>query len=156
MIKLCILGDMNTNAAQQTVTQFPKVSNRKRTRSLPVMKVAHKKSAQQIIAAIAAGFLPVASYVIAHQEAPKTQPIEILGHQFQLLWVLVAAALAYSAPTLVTWSKKWTGHVVKAIGFTVLLECTSVFSHIEWLNLSGLAILILINSTTAFSKAGVK
>lgn len=111
-----------------------------------IVRAAHKRSASQIIAALAAGFLPIASYVIAHVEATQEGKSYLYG--------LVACALAYSAPTLAKWSEKWAGHAVKAWGFTILLECVSVLSHIQWLNLSGLAILVIINSTTAYAKAG--
>jgi hypothetical protein len=135
-----------TSAVEKVVTEFPKHNNRKRIKNAPAIKPSHLKNAQQVIAAIAAGFLPVASYVIAHIEAPHTP----------YLYALVAAALGYSAPTLATWAKKWCGNIWKAISFTVLLECVSVFSHIEWLNFTGLVILVLINSTTAYGKAGSK
>jgi hypothetical protein len=143
--KLHILQCMNnTSSTKKVVTEFPKSNSR--NRKAPAIKATHKRSAQQVIAAIAAGFLPAASYVIAHVEAP-TNPY---------LYILVVAALGYSAPTLVTWSKKWAGHIAKATGFAILLEGVMVLSHIEALSLTGLTILVLINSTTAFNKAVTK
>lgn len=119
-----------------------------RKSSRVVVKAAHKRSANQVIAAIAAAFLPVASYVIAHVEAVQE------GKSY--LYALVACALAYSAPTLAKWAEKWAGHPVKAWGFTILLEMVSVLSHIQWLNITGLAILVTINGHTAFIKAGAR
>lgn len=107
---------------------------------------AQKKTVGQFCAALAAGFLPIASYVIAHYES-QTQP---------MLWILVAAALMFSAPTLAGWAQKWTGNAYKAWGFTVLLEGVMVFSHIQALSYAGLAILVLINATNAYSLAAVK
>lgn len=107
---------------------------------------AQKKSVAQFCAAIAAGFLPVASYVLAHFES-QTNP---------MLWILVAAALMFSAPTLATWAQKWTGNAYKAWGFTILLEGVMVFSHITALSYAGLAILVMINATNAFALAGGK
>jgi multidrug efflux pump subunit AcrB len=107
---------------------------------------AQKKSVGQFCAALAAGFLPVASYVLAHFES-VTNP---------MLWILVAAALMFSAPTLATWAQKWTGNAYKAWGFTVLLEGVMVFSHLPALSYAGLAILVLINATNAFALAGGK
>lgn len=107
---------------------------------------AQKKSAAQFCAALAAGFLPVASYVLAHFES-VTNP---------MLWILVAAALMFSAPTLADWAKKWTGNAYKAWGFTILLEGVMVFSHLQALSYAGLAILVLINATNAFALAGSK
>jgi len=127
--------------AQPKISVVP--SPRKRHASRVIVKASLRKKAEQTIAAVAAGFLPVASYVIAHVEA-QTVPY---------LYILVACALAYSAPTLASWSQKWAGHPVKAWGFTVLLEMVSVLSHIQWLNLTGLFILVVINSFTAFNKA---
>lgn len=110
-----------------------------------IVRATHKRSAQQVIAAIAAGFLPVASYVIAHVEAVQEGKAYLYG--------LVVAALLYSAPTLATWAQRWAGHPVKAWAFTILLEFVAVLSHIQWLNLTGLVILVVINSFTAFGKA---
>jgi hypothetical protein len=73
------------------------------------------------------GILPVASYILAHIES----------HSQPWLWVLVLAALAYSAPTLASWAASWThkGHGLtahlKAWGFAILLEGTIVLSHLK-------------------------
>jgi hypothetical protein len=109
------------------------------------MQAAMRKAgAGRIAAAIAAAFLPIASFVLAHIEAP-TNPA---------LWVLVAAALLFSAPTLVQWAAKWCGGMYKAMGFAGLLEGVMVFSHIPPLAYAGLAILVLINGTNAYHLAG--
>ena len=103
-----------------------------------------KASAGRIAAAIAAAFLPIASFVLAHIEAPTNQA----------LWVLVAAALLFSAPTLVQWAAKWCGGMYKAMGFAGLLEGVMVFSHIPALAYAGLAILVMINAVNAWNLAG--
>jgi hypothetical protein len=82
--------------------------------------------------------------VLAHIEAP-TNPA---------LWVLVAAALLFSAPTLVQWAAKWCGSMYKAMGFAGLLEGVMVFSHIPALAYAGLAILVMINAVSAWGLAG--
>jgi VIT1/CCC1 family predicted Fe2+/Mn2+ transporter len=107
------------------------------------VSAAQKRTIGQFVAAIASGFLPIASFVIAHQEA-ASQP---------LLWILVAAALMFSAPSVASWANKWCGHQIKAWGFTVLLEGTLVFAHHEALSLGGLAILILVNASNAWQLA---
>lgn len=112
-------------------------------RSKLTVRPVHRRSANQCLAGLAAGFLPVASYVVAHYEAPA-EPA---------LYALVLCALGYSAPTLATWAQRWAGHIVKAWGFTVLLEGVMVLSHIRVLALTGLGILVLINSVTAYSKS---
>jgi len=120
-------------------------TNKPKARKLPTagMKVsaAQKRTLNQSCAALAAGFLPIASFVIAHYES-KTDPV---------LWLLVAAALMFSAPTLATWASKWCGNQYKAWGFTGLLEGVMVFSHLPALSFAGLAILVLINASNAWT-----
>ena len=83
-----------------------------------LLKVHHIRTVNRLLAACAAGFLPVASYILAHIES----------HSQPWLWVLVLAALAYSAPTLASWAASWTHKAhgltahLKAWGFTILLE----------------------------------
>ena len=105
------------------------------------------RTVNRVLAACGAGFLPIASYVMAHIES----------HSQPWLWCLVLAALAYSAPTLATWAADWTGKgrsaFVKAWGFTILLEGTMVLSHLLALSMSGLIILVAINSAQAFHRA---
>jgi uncharacterized membrane protein YdbT with pleckstrin-like domain len=109
------------------------------------MQAAMRKAgAGRIAAAIAAAFLPIASFVLAHIEAP-TNPA---------LWVLVAAALLFSAPTLVQWAAKWCGSMYKAMGFTILLEGCQTFSTVPGLYYGALAILVGINCLNAYSLAG--
>lgn len=108
-----------------------------------LVRAEQRRSVNRVMAGVSAGFLPVASYVVAHVEAPQ-QP---------WLYALVAGALIYSAPTLAGWAEKWCGNRVKAWGFTVLLEGVMVFSHIPNLSLSALSILVAINAAYAHSKA---
>ncbi len=110
------------------------------------ISAANKRSIGQLSAAVASGFLPIASYMMAHVEA-KANPI---------LWVLVAAALAFSAPTLAGWATKWCGGKVKAWGFTVLLEGVLVASTTGWLSMTALTILVVINASNAWELAARK
>jgi hypothetical protein len=116
----------------------------KEAERLKMQAAMRKAGAGRIAAAIAAAFLPVASFVLAHIEAPQNP----------YLWVLVAAALLFSAPTLVQWASKWCGGMYKAIGFAGLLEGVMVFSHIAYLAYAGLAILVMINAINAYNLAG--
>lgn len=113
-----------------------------RPRPLKIERHA-KRLGKQTIAAVAAGFLPVASFVVARFEAP-TNPT---------LYCLVGASLAFSAPQLAEWARTWCGHWVKALGFAVLLEGVMIFSSVWPLALTGLAILVLINSSFAWDAA---
>lgn len=130
------------------IQALPSVTKRTvaRSRSTVIVKASSRRTINQCMAALAASFLPVASYVIAHVEAVQ----EGKGY----LYALVACALAYSAPTLAKWAERWAGHWVKSWGFTILLECVSILSHIQWLNITAVAILVLINGVTAYGKAG--
>lgn len=107
------------------------------------VSAAQKRTIGQFSAALASGFLPIASYMIAHYES-ATNP---------MLWILVAAALLFSAPSVAGWALKWTGNTYKAWGFTVLLEGVLVASHTQWLSLIGLGILVLINAQNAWTLA---
>lgn len=111
-----------------------------------VLSKQDKKTVGQTLAAIGAGFLPVASYMIAHQEV-KTNPY---------LGILVVAALLFSAPTLAEWAEKWCKSKFKAWGFTILLEGVMVFSQIQELAISALLILTAINCHSAWCSAGAK
>lgn len=126
--------------AHPTVRMLP--DRKPRPRPLKVERHA-KRLGKQTIAAIAAGFLPVASYVIARIEAPMDPK----------LYGLVVASLAFSAPQLAQWAQSWCGHTIKAWGFAVLLEGVMILSGVPALALTGLGILVLINATYAWDPA---
>lgn len=107
------------------------------------LKAAEVRTIGQGIAAVAAGFLPIASYCMAHMEV-SDRP---------LMWALVAAGLAFSAPTLSEWAERWCRGKYKAWGFTVLLEGVMIFSVNDYL---ALAILVSINCNSAWRLAGKK
>lgn len=110
------------------------------------MTAADKKTVGQVLAATAAGFLPIASYAIAHHEMNANK----------WLGLLVIAALVFSAPTLAQWAQKWCKSPYKAWGFTVLLEGVMVFSKMPWLSITALVILGAINCHAAYMAAAVK
>ena len=107
---------------------------------------ANSRTFGQGLAAVSAGFLPLASFIIAHQEV-ASRPY---------LWCLVAAGLAFSAPTLSEWAQRWCKSVWKAWGFTILLEGVMIFSSTTYLSIGGLAILMSINCYSAWALAGKK
>jgi VIT1/CCC1 family predicted Fe2+/Mn2+ transporter len=139
-----LLKQVETPATEVAKVAKPKAAARKLPTAAPIkVSAAQKRTIGQFVAAIASGFLPIASFVIAHHEA-ASEP---------LLWLLVAAALAFSAPSVASWAQKWCGHAVKAWGFTVLLEGVLVFAHHEALSLAGLAMLVMINAANAWQLA---
>lgn len=81
------------------------------------------------------GFIPTASYTLVHHEA----------EQSPWMWVLVVAALGYSALTVFDWARIAFKHPVKAIGFVVLIEGVMTFSHTTWLSMAALVMLVGIN-----------
>lgn len=130
--------------AEAPATPKPKTSAKPKVKVVPKLNVAEQRTVGQFIAALAAGFLPLASYVIAHHEVADRW----------WMWGLVIAALAFSAPTLVDWAQRWCKGFWKAVGFTVLLEGVMVFSRSDWLAVTGLAILVIINCHSAWALAG--
>lgn len=114
--------------------------NLPKARKTALLGKAQKRNIGQGLAAFAAGFLPVASYVLAHYEAK----------QAPMLWALVAAGLAYSAPTLAQWAKDWTKSSLKAWGFCILLEGVMCASNIPALSVTALVILCGINMHAAW------
>lgn len=84
---------------------------------------------------ILGGFVPIASYVLAHVEAP-TQP---------MVWILVTGGLIFSAKTVFDWARIALRHPAKALGFVVLTEGIMTFAHTLPLSLAGLAMLVAIN-----------
>ncbi len=130
----------------QPVAAVPKPKPRPRPKPKLKMSAADRRAFSQIIAAVAAGFLPIASFVLAHTEV-SANPWK---------WLLLVAALTFSAPTLVEWAEKWCRGKYKAWGFTILLEGVMVFSSNQWLALSGLLILVAINCNSAWTLAGKK
>lgn len=93
------------------------------------------------LGALLGGFVPVASYVLAHRETDVTAP----------LWTQVApwfvvGGLAYSAVTVYQWAARAVGNPIKAAGFVLLVEGVMVASRTEWLGLVALAYLVAINA----------
>jgi len=80
-------------------------------------------------------FVPLASYVIVHYEV-ITSP---------WMWVLVFAALLFSATSVFNWAQAAFHSGIKGAGFCVLTEGVMVLSHTEWLALAALALLVIIN-----------
>jgi hypothetical protein len=133
-------------AARTATAEVVPFKRQAKPRRRHLLTAAHRRTVGQGIAAIAGAFLPVASYVLSHQEV-QAQPAK---------WGLVVAALAFSAPTLATWAQRWCRSPVKAWGFTILLEGVMVFSSTQPLGWAGLGILVAINCHSAFHLASGK
>jgi VIT1/CCC1 family predicted Fe2+/Mn2+ transporter len=90
------------------------------------------------------GFVPVASYVLAHHEVDASVPLYC-----QLASYLVAGGLVYSALSVYGWATRAFGSGAKAAGFVVLLEGTLVSSHTYWLGYAALVYLVAVNGVAA-------
>ena len=86
--------------------------------------------------AVLGGFVPFASYTIAHHEV-STNPA---------MWTLVVGGLAYSALTVFDWAKIAFKNPVKAVGFVVLLEGVMTFAESPVISYGALGILVCINA----------
>jgi hypothetical protein len=91
------------------------------------------------IGSVIGGWVPVASYVVAHLEA-RERPA---------MWVLVAGALLFSATSVYEATNAAFRSKLKAAGFTLLLEGAMVTSGVFALGLTALAILIGLNALAA-------
>jgi hypothetical protein len=86
------------------------------------------------------GFVPIATYVIAHTELQLQRPLYL-----QPAAAFVAGGLLFSAVTMYNWGKLAFMQRAKALGFVVLLEGTMVTAQTPWLALTALAYLATIN-----------
>jgi|HubBroStandDraft_2_1064218.scaffolds.fasta_scaffold00990_18 VIT1/CCC1 family predicted Fe2+/Mn2+ transporter len=87
------------------------------------------------------GFVPVATYVVAHCELTSA-PLYT-----QTSAALVLGGLTFSAKTVFHWAAMAFENVLKALGFVVISEGVMTFSTIHWLSLVALGYLVMINGT---------
>lgn len=99
-----------------------------------------------VAGAILGGFVPLATYTIAHFDA-RTAP---------MLWALVGGGLLYSATTMFDWGKQAFRSTWKSLGFVVLLEGTMTFAHTMWLAYLALGLLVGVNAIAAGTKLTAK
>lgn len=106
------------------------------------VKAASQKQNRLAVVAgfILGGFVPSASFVLAHREIQPSEPL-----WFQMPTVLVIAGLIYSAKTVFDWASIAFRHPAKALGFVVLVEGVMTFSKTAALSYVALALLVCIN-----------
>lgn len=128
----------------------PKRVRSRTTRKAPAV-VAQVRSAvgspiALALGCILGGFVPLASYVLAHLPAPAWY-----------LWALVAGGLLFSAKTVYQWGAAAFADAWKAGGFVLLLEGVMTYAPVPWLALSALGVLVGINAiATGCALAGVE
>ncbi|PTY03928.1 hypothetical protein DB346_02850 [Verrucomicrobia bacterium LW23] len=93
--------------------------------------------------ALMGGIVAFLGYYIAHHEAP--QHVLVPGWPSPL-WILVAGALLFSAKTVWQFGQRAFNDRWKATGFVLILEGVMVFSSTDWLAMTALAYLIIINA----------
>lgn len=102
---------------------------------LDQLKEMRKHPLVTVLGCALGGFIPAATYVVAHYEAPQTPH----------LWLIVAAGLVFSPLTVWQQARGWFGCPYKAFGFVGVLEGVMVFSSTVALTLGALSILVVIN-----------
>ena len=93
-----------------------------------------------IVGAVLGGFVPLATYRLAHYEASRDSA---LG---RVALALVIAGLVYSATTVYGWALIAFTKRPKAAAFVVLLEGTMTLAQTPWLAAVALGILTVINA----------
>jgi phosphoglycerol transferase MdoB-like AlkP superfamily enzyme len=101
------------------------------------ISAAARRPAALIVGIILGAFVPVAAYIIAHHET-QARP---------MLWLLVAAALVFSALSVFDWTRRAFGSAAKAAAFCILTEGTMLATWNNYLSYAALALLIAINAT---------
>jgi hypothetical protein len=86
------------------------------------------------------GFVPSASYIVAHHELDHTKPL-----YFQPGLLLVLGGLLYSAKTVYEWGVNAFANKMKALGFVVLLEGVMILSSTPAIAVAALIYLAMIN-----------
>jgi hypothetical protein len=142
---------MNANKARQSgshlkiASQPPQKPSARPVRVLGVVEqvtAALKPKARlaTFLGFLLGGFVPLASYVVAHYEIDASVAL-----YSQIGTLMVLGGLVYSARTVYEWGKLAFQAPGKAFGFVVLAEGVMVTSHTPWLALSALGYLIAIN-----------
>jgi len=124
----------------------PRTQTRPDARTLGVVaQVRMAFQRQQLLATLLGGllggFVPAATFTVAHQEVLATVPL-----RHQPLALLVLGGLVYSAKTVYAWGRMAFASGAKALGFTLLIEGVMTCSSVEWLSYAALAYLIAINA----------
>jgi hypothetical protein len=101
------------------------------------VRLATRNITSLAVGCLLGGFVPLATYIIAHNE---------LKQVFSLQTLLVVGGLLYSAKTVWQWSNMAFECKYKATGFVLLLEGVMVLSNTQWLSLASLSYLIGINA----------
>lgn len=96
-----------------------------------------------LLGAMLGGFVPVASYVVAHREIDASA---LLAVHSLIGFALVAGGLLFSAKKVYGWGRLAFQAGGEAVGFTLLMEGVMVFCNTTWLSVAALVYLVGINA----------
>jgi tryptophan-rich sensory protein len=119
------------------------------------LRIASKNSAASLLGAALGGFVPVATYTVAHEQL-HVGAVDWSDMSFSPAWALVAGGLLYSAKTVWQWGKLTFDDRWKATGFVLLVEGVMVFSPIVWLSRTALGYLVAINAIATSCLLGMR
>lgn len=123
----------------------PSTNTHKPVRAARAKRTAGTNPTKLIGGAVIGGFVPLASYTLAHQPGGVAL--------WSLSTLLVLGGLLYSAPTVYEWAKGFAGGL-KGFGFVLLLEGILVVSPVPWLSVASLVILVGVNAAILATKLG--
>lgn len=95
--------------------------------------------------------IPIASYTMAHSEIMIANP-----RLFAVKVAILVGGLVYSSRSVFQWWKLITGSAIQSLAFVVLSEGILVFSDTEWLRLTFLGYLCIINALANGCKIALK
>lgn len=105
-----------------------------------IKKACQKQNKIAMITGFIFGFLPpLASFELIDNEV----------QQYSYMWIVVAACLMYSAISVWSTAKIAFNNGWKAFAYVVLMEGILAFSHIMWLRVIILGLLIVINGISS-------
>lgn len=99
------------------------------------MAYQRKNRLAMILGSVLGSIIPIATYVVAHQDVNNNKAF----------WILVAGGLMFSAMTVYDWTKIAFQSGFKAFGFCLLIEGVMTFSGVLWLSYVALGVLSIIN-----------
>lgn len=108
------------------------------------LRIACRNPSASLLGAAIGGFVPVATYTVAHQQLHVGGMTQ--ASTWTPAWALVGGGLLYSAKTVWQWGRLTFNDRWKATGFVLLVEGVMVCSPVVWLSRAALLYLLAINA----------
>ncbi len=103
------------------------------------IRVAFRHPLPLTIGALLGALVPIGTYTVGHLELDQAGWVSVPG-------VIVVGGLSFSAITVYKWGARAFASGGKALGFVLLSEGIMSFSHIPWLSVAVLAVLVAVNA----------